>query len=665
MRSVAGKSEVIVMKRLLIASISIGLFLSVACGQSKPRNAQSGANSAKLTALETAYQSGILSKEEYEAKKRELMHAAQPVQAPPSARVEPDPVQLSALETAYQSGILSKEEYEAKKRDLTQAASSQPSQPQAAAKVQVDPVQLSALETAYQSGVLSKEEFDIKRRELEQGAVPQASQQASPPASQPAQIAGTQSGWTRHRDPHGFDIEYPAGWTAEVSNDMRIVVRSQDGLSMATIAPFVRGGATCRQYLAEALTGTASIFPQARIENATQRRQEPDEVVAGFTFAGGKSRGAALCSLYRGSGMMFAIAAPSAQYERQKDDLVRIVRTVSFGQAGGPSSGQQAPARRPVQYARFTDPREGSFTLDVPAGWRAEGGLLRRSAIDVTASVRMSSPDGASAIFIGDERLFNCVTPEVMSGAMREGQMYDSGAGTRLMVLRFQPPITFAMNYLGQLQSMYGLSGIQVKDRRDRPDLTAASNRSAAQYNANPLGASRTLAGEVSFTAQRNGRQVAGYLLVSITAVPWMNNGTYWTPVVAGYTTPMEELGQTTAMFWHSATSAQVNPQWTQGQQKTTMATSQIFAASAAATNETITKSYWSTQATYDKTFQSDSDARRGQVRLRDPNTGEEFTSTAGHNYYYRPAAGDERHIFGTDNTDRPNIDATELLIVR
>src|SRR4029078_7215112 len=112
---------------------------------------------------------------------------------------------------------------------------------------------------------------------------------------------------------------------------------------------------------------------------------------------------------------------------------------------------------------------------------------------------------------------------------------------------------------------------------------------------------------------------------------------------------------------WHSLNSAEMNPQWTQGQQKTTMATSKIFAAGEGENAETISKSYGPNQAIHDRTMQNDSDARRDQVRLRDPNTGEEFTAAAGHNYYYRPAAGDGNSIFGTNNTDRPNIDASEL----
>src|SRR5439155_9068030 len=123
----------------------------------------------------------------------------------------------------------------------------------------------------------------------------------------------------------------------------------------------------------------------------------------------------------------FAIAAPAADYDRQKEDLVRIVRSLSFAQVQAGGGGGSAPAPHPqIQYTRFVDPREGSFTVQLPAGWRNEGGLLRRSAIDIAVGVRSTSPDGGAVIFLGDEQLMNCITPEV--AGMHEGAVYDSGA---------------------------------------------------------------------------------------------------------------------------------------------------------------------------------------------------------------------------------------------
>ena len=70
----------------------------------------------KLAALENAYKNGVLSKEEYEAKKREILSHAR------ASTPQPDPAQLAALENAYKSGVINKDEYEAKKRALYAAA---------------------------------------------------------------------------------------------------------------------------------------------------------------------------------------------------------------------------------------------------------------------------------------------------------------------------------------------------------------------------------------------------------------------------------------------------------------------------------------------------------------------------------------------------------------
>ncbi|MBI1787939.1 MAG: SHOCT domain-containing protein, partial [Acidobacteria bacterium] len=66
--------------RLLILSIILRATAGAACGQ----RAKSGAD--RSTALDSAYKAGILSKEEYEAKKRELA-AAPPAPLPPPAAV--------------------------------------------------------------------------------------------------------------------------------------------------------------------------------------------------------------------------------------------------------------------------------------------------------------------------------------------------------------------------------------------------------------------------------------------------------------------------------------------------------------------------------------------------------------------------------------------------
>jgi len=511
-----------------------------------------------------------------------------------------------------------------------------------------DPAQLGALETAYKAGLLTREEYEAKKRQLLGGAGGRPPAEAAP------------GRWVRHQSPLGFQLQHPAGWVVETPGSNLIVVRSQDGASFALARPFLQGGTTCARFLRESFGQPSTRFPGARVTSVAQRRQQPDEAVAVVSFRNGQSRANVLCSLLGGSGMIFAVAAPAAQFDAQKEALVQILTSFSVTQPSGPAQGGGAPAPR-VAYTRFTDPREGAFTIDVPRGWRTEGGILRRSAIDLVAALRTTAPDGSTTIFIGDPELRTCAWSDNFMGAS-EGQTYDPGFGTQMVILRYQPGLVFAGNYLQRFVQSLGLGNVQVRDRRERPDLVELGNRQAAQQNANPMGASRSTAGEIAFTAQRGGQTLAGYLLATTTVWP-APGGYQWNAVVVGYVTPSDQAAATSSIFAHILASAQLNPQWAGQQQQTTGATAGIVGDAGQAIAQIQSDSYWARQQTQGEVMRRHADAILGQVRVRDPNTGEEFETAAGKNYYYRPL-GSDRPI-GTDETDRPNIDATELLIVR
>jgi len=53
-------------------------------------------------------------------------------------------------------------------------------------------------------------------------------------------------------------------------------------------------------------------------------------------------------------------------------------------------------------WARMEDPVEHAFTLDVPQGWTARGGLFRLGLSDYRPMVDLKSPDGRTNIRLGD-----------------------------------------------------------------------------------------------------------------------------------------------------------------------------------------------------------------------------------------------------------------------
>lgn len=55
-----------------------------------------------------------------------------------------------------------------------------------------------------------------------------------------------------------------------------------------------------------------------------------------------------------------------------------------------------------IRWVVFDDPNEHAFSVDVPKGWRVEGGLVRRNAEDVSDFLRALAPDGSMMLIAGD-----------------------------------------------------------------------------------------------------------------------------------------------------------------------------------------------------------------------------------------------------------------------
>src|SRR5450631_810146 len=119
--------------------------------------------------------------------------------------------------------------------------------------------------------------------------------------------------------------------------------------------------------------------------------------------------------------------------------------------ANGPLAAQSAPGgSSPVSaYTRLTDPLEQAFSLDVPAGWRSEGGLARRAALQINPYVRSLSPDKITYLILGEPTLPSFTPPSQMGNAIGhpEGTLYDAGLGGLALVLRYLPGAAFARAY--------------------------------------------------------------------------------------------------------------------------------------------------------------------------------------------------------------------------
>ncbi len=95
-------------------------------------------------------------------------------------------------------------------------------------------------------------------------------------------------------------------------------------------------------------------------------------------------------------------------------------------------------------FTKFTDPSENSFTVDVPSGWKVDGGLTRYGALDVRPWVKAVSPDNLITAFIGDGKISPCTMPTGTLSALgfRVGSNYN---GT--LIQPYMPARQFAETY--------------------------------------------------------------------------------------------------------------------------------------------------------------------------------------------------------------------------
>jgi hypothetical protein len=347
-----------------------------------------------------------------------------------------------------------------------------------------------------------------------------------------------------------------------------------------------------------------------------------------------------------------AIAAPAAEFEARKAELAAVLRTFSFSGGGSGGGSGNASARR---YVRWTEPNERAYSIEVPEGWQVQGGLFRFSSVDVRGELNVRSPDGVIQVFAGDRSLPTFAVPNqtlAMTG-FREGMPYSPGYGTTFIVNRFIPGAAFAEMYA---RRRFG--DLQVVDRKERPDLVQTIARIFAEYG-NPLN-TRYSIGEVSFTSPRgNGYVLAGTSLWGIAGTElWKVEYLY------GFLAPPQGVAAANEILARGTATYALNPQWVAAQQGLTAATSQIVARTGEEISRIHSQSYWATQNTMDRIGRERSDANRGVVRLRDAETGEEFTAPAGANYYLRVRGQDT--ILGNNTGDRPpNIDVNELIRLR
>jgi hypothetical protein len=315
-----------------------------------------------------------------------------------------------------------------------------------------------------------------------------------------------------------------------------------------------------------------------------------------------------------------------------------------------------------VGWTQFRDPQEGSFSVDVPIGWKVEGGLTRGSAIDARPWVKVTSPDQLISAFIGDGKIPPFSIPTAQGAFLGYGVGASYGGGK---VEPYMPARKFVEYYAKSNLKKY-ISDITVVEANNHPDIAAAINGT--------VGCSRSEAATIKFTGMYKTIPAVGYYLAVTKETLGYGAGMWWVTQVAGVLSPADRDKASLNVIVHMFQTFHLDPQW-QGQSlKTTKQVSTDYTRasqamsqgivdrywSQQAANEATNNAYWNRQAVQDHAADNFSDYIRGQQNVQDPDTGTQYKVQYGPQGHYIDPSG---NVMGS-NYGAPGPEWRQLMAV-
>ena len=471
-----------------------------------------------------------------------------------------------------------------------------------------------------------------------------------PPLGAPAPrapAAADAPGLRGHVDPAGFTIGIPQGWRLGAAGPAEIALLGPGERAVALVrARPARGPLDA--WLARDWPGTEPQVAEARAVSVTAPARDVARGVFVVRDRAGVQRRAVVLAVRRGEvATLFIAAAPEGEPAASWRQAFAALDSFRLG-GGAPAGGAALPL------ARWTDPQEAAFTVEIPAGWRPEGGLVR---VGPTSSprtaLRATSPDGRSVIFIGDPAppRFILPSPVLDNLGYREGMSYPGGTD---IIMRFRHALEIGPEMLQRR-----LGPLQVTARRDRPEMA----RFRAERQPVMQGSSAHVTVGEADLRLADGRVGQLHVGTSGYVVPGLGGG--WSvEEFYGFAGPPDQAAVLGATLARVVGSFAVDPRWfarEQRMQAQDAARWMAYFRDSSARQQAMLEERWESGRQRHEAMQ---DILGGTVRLTDPRTGERFQAPQGSRYYYREATPSRPGIIGTDidSTPAPELDMRRLL---
>jgi len=471
---------------------------------------------------------------------------------------------------------------------------------------------------------------------------------------------GLPAGWRRHETPGVFSLSHPEGWRVAFDARNGYVKAFGNNQETAYVWPVFSRRPLGKASASVLLARMASrLVPGARWREAVsvganalriESRSGGMTTVASLRWFSNQNGSAALC---------YVSSAPSTRYSDQADTIARILASFRpiIPNAARAAAGTRK-SRPAVQFTGWQDPNERAFHAQVPAGWRVDGGLQRRTALDYQRGISLTSPDGELTVFLMDRGIPFFTLPDQTTAmlGMREGSWYTAPDGTRMLIRRYLAGVDFAQEYVTNRFAKV-LPNFRVERRQNRPDLAAAVEQEHAGLNAAAAGfmRHRATAGEAFFGGRRAGRGYSGYVAATTVLAESQIGGVWEVRQLYGLLAPSDRVGEAATVMERLVASFRWNSDWYLRQHKTRADVGGIMERYGRRMSEIINATFGAAGRRADRTADRFSEYIRGSVTVQDER-GERFEVWNTSNYYWIDVFND---VTGTMLS--PNLDVSRL----
>jgi hypothetical protein len=238
--------------------------------------------------------------------------------------------------------------------------------------------------------------------------------------------------------------------------------------------------------------------------------------------------------------------------------LLLAICAASCNSALAQNHPASAPAPRSsgstLAWVSFQDPFEKAFTLEVPRGWTAKGGLFRMGYSDERPMVDLTSPDGRINVRLGDVSIPVYTSPVQFHP---EGTVYDLGAQAQLIVARYRQGPEFAALY--SRVRFYRICQNPVADTADlgpdMPDYIPADGPPPAQTSAGQI---------ASHCTTDQGQRVA----LAFARTSLLSGGIWTATTLGSFFAPPDQVGLARSVLEHCARTFTLSPEWIERQKQ-------------------------------------------------------------------------------------------------